>query len=74
MTDVVSAPDTDRRLIVWTFCVILVAGFGALLFGLWEPKVDNARVFEIVSEDFKLMLVALTSFLGGRAISSPQVK
>ena len=55
------------RAIVLTFCGVMVAVFGALLFGLFDPRVSNDDVFKMMTHDFDMILVALTSYLGGRA-------
>lgn len=55
------------RAIVLTFCGVMLAVFGALLAGLFVSAVDNVEVFKMIGHDFDLILVALTSYLGGRA-------
>lgn len=59
--------DFERQAIVLTFCVIMAMSFAVLLYGLFDPKVDNNRIFAIVGEDLRLALVALTGFVGGSA-------
>lgn len=60
-------PDFERQAIVATFCVIMVMSFGVLLYGLFDAKVNNDKIFAIVGEDLRLALVALTGFVGGSA-------
>lgn len=64
-------PD-ERRAIVLTFCVIMVMSFGVLLYGLFDPRVNNDRIFGIVGEDLRLALVALTGFVGGASMKKPE--
>lgn len=61
------ADDFTRRAIVFTFCMVMVAVFGTLLFGLFDAKVNNDEIFKMMTHAFDMVLVSLTSYLGGRA-------
>jgi hypothetical protein len=62
--------ELTRRAIVLTFCAVMAAVFFTLLLGLFFDTVDNAKIFEILTHSFDMILVALTGFLGGRASKS----
>lgn len=59
--------DLTKRVIVFTFCGVMAAVFGTLLLGLFDTKVDNAEIFKMMTHAFDMVLVSLTSYLGGRA-------
>ena len=58
--------EATRRVIIFTFCGVMVAVFGTLLIGLFIDKIDNGEIFKMIGHDFDLILVALTSYMGGR--------
>lgn len=59
--------DITRHAIVFTFCGVMVAVFGTMLIGLFDPRVNNADIFKLITHAFDLVLVALTSYLAGNA-------
>lgn len=59
--------DIARRVIVFTFCGVLIAVFGTLLVALFNPLVSNDDIFKMMTHAFDMVLVSLTSYLGGRA-------
>lgn len=59
--------DQTKRIIIFTFCGVMVAVFSTMMIGLFRHEVDNDHIFAFVTHAFDLVLVSLTSYLGGRA-------
>lgn len=59
--------DFTRRAIVFTFCAVMLIVFATLLYGLFDVRVNNDEIFKMITHAFDMILVSLTSYLGGRA-------
>ena len=62
-----TADNLTHRIIIGTFCVVMVTVFGTLCYGLFDAKVDNTEIFKMMGHAFDMILVALTGYMGGRA-------
>jgi hypothetical protein len=47
---------------------ILLSMVGAMLYGLFDTRVDNARVFAIIGPAFQTIVGCFVGILGGRAL------
>jgi hypothetical protein len=56
--------------IVLLFCFVLVMTFGALLYGLYDPRVDNNEIFKVIASWGDKIVSALTVILGTKAIGN----
>lgn len=56
------------RVVTITLAAILVAVIAAMLFGLFNPLVDNKEVFAILSPAFQTIVGCFVGILGGRAL------
>ncbi len=59
--------DLTHRVIISTFCAVMIIVFGTLCYGLFDSKVDNTEIFKMMGHAFDMILVALTGYMGGRA-------
>jgi len=66
----------DDKLIDWIFKItiitlsaVVMAVILVLLFGLFEERVDNDRIFEIIGPAFSTVIGAFVGLLGGISIS-----
>jgi hypothetical protein len=53
------------RVAIYTLAFIAVSMVGVMLYGLFDPKIDNNRVFEVLVPAFQMVLGAFIGFLGG---------
>lgn len=56
------------RVVTVTLAAILVAVIAAMLYGLFEPKVDNKDIFAILGPAFQTIVGCFVGILGGRAL------
>lgn len=56
------------RVVTVTLAAILVAVIAAMLFGLFEPRVDNKDIFAILGPAFQTIVGCFVGILGGRAL------
>lgn len=56
------------RVVTVTLAAILVAVICAMLYGLFEPKVDNKDIFAILGPAFQTIVGCFVGILGGRAL------
>lgn len=65
---------TPADKMMWTiiglFCFVMVLTFGALLYGLYDPRVDNASIFKILESWGDKIVSALTVILGAKAMGN----
>jgi hypothetical protein len=56
------------RVVTITLAAILVAVIGAMLYGLFDPRVDNTDIFKILGPAFQTIVGCFVGILGGRAL------
>lgn len=65
-------PLTDEsfvvRVVTVTLSVVILSVVGALLTGLFSPRVDNADVFKVIAPAFQTTIGTFGGFLGGLAV------
>jgi len=54
--------------VISTLSLVMVAVIGVLLAGLFDPRVDNTKIFETLSPAFQTIVGAFVGVLGGRAM------
>lgn len=66
----------DDKLVEWIFKVtvttlsmVVIAVIFVLLFGLFEDKVDNDKIFDIIGPAFSTVIGAFVGLLGGLSIN-----
>lgn len=66
-------PQQDGRLfyiVVLTLSMVLVAVIATLLIGLFNPLVDNEKIFAILGPAFQTIVGCFVGVLGSRVMSS----
>lgn len=58
------------RLAAVVLAIVIVAMVGTLLIGLFEPKVDNDKIFGILGPSFSTIIGVFVGVLGGMRMSS----
>jgi uncharacterized membrane protein YraQ (UPF0718 family) len=61
----------DRLVLVIVICTlsaVMVSVIGVLLSGLFQPTVDNTKIFKILGPAFQTIVGAFVGVLGGRAM------
>jgi hypothetical protein len=56
------------RLVTGTLSAVIICVVVALLIGLFNPKVDNDKIFPIISHAFDTIVGVFCGILGGRAL------
>lgn len=56
------------RVVTITLAVILVSVVVAMLYGLYDPRVDNHEIFTILGPAFQTITGCFVGILGGRAL------
>lgn len=66
----------DDKLVEWIFKVtvttlsaVVVAVIFVLLFGLFDEKIDNDKVFDIIGPAFSTVIGAFVGLLGGLSLN-----
>ena len=54
----------------YTLAVILLSMVSAMLIGLFDPKIDNAKIFEIVGPAFQTIVGGFIGLITGIKIGS----
>ena len=54
--------------VVFTLATVLLSVILTMLSGLFDDKVDNAKIFEILSPAFQTIVGCFVAVLGGRAL------
>jgi len=52
-----------------TLCVVVVAMVGVMLLGLFDEKVDNNKIFELISPAFQTIVGGFIGLLAGVKLS-----
>jgi hypothetical protein len=55
-----------------TLSVVIISVAAVMLVGLFEDKVDNAQIFEMLGPAFNTIVGAFVGLLGGLSISSKE--
>jgi hypothetical protein len=58
------------RVVIYTISFIALSMVFVMLFGLFDPKVDNDKIFEVLVPAFQMILGALVGFLGGLKVGN----
>lgn len=53
------------RVAIYTLAFIIVAMVMVMLYGLFNEKVDNAKVFEVFTPILQMIIGSFVGFLGG---------
>lgn len=56
------------RVVTITLAAILVAVIAAMLYGLFDQRVDNKEIFSILGPAFQTIVGCFVGILGGRAL------
>lgn len=62
------------RVTVMTLALLMVAVVSALMFGLFNDRVDNDKIFELVGPAFNTIVGAFVGLLGGLSLNNVGVK
>jgi hypothetical protein len=54
----------------YTLTIILLSMVGAMIYGLFDPKVDNSKIFEIVGPAFQTIVGGFIGLITGIKIGS----
>lgn len=54
------------RVVVVTLAVILMAVVAVMMWGLFDTRVDNNKIFEIIGPAFQMIVGVFVGILGGR--------
>ena len=52
-----------------TLCVVVIAMVGVMLLGLFDEKVDNNKIFELISPAFQTIVGGFIGLLAGVKLS-----
>jgi hypothetical protein len=62
------------RVTVMTLSLLMIAVVGALMFGLFNDRVDNDKIFELVGPAFNTIVGAFVGLLGGLSLNNINAK
>ena len=57
-----------------TLCVVVLSMSGVMLFGLFDPLVDNSKIFELVGPAFQTVVGGFIGLLAGVKLSHEDEK
>ena len=57
-----------------TLCVVVIGMVGVMLMGLFEEKVDNNKIFELISPAFQTIVGGFIGLLAGVKLSHEDEK
>ena len=57
-----------------TLCIVVLSMSGAMLFGLFDPLVDNNKIFELVGPAFQTVVGGFIGLLAGVKLSHDEEK
>ena len=57
-----------------TLCVVVLSMSGVMLFGLFDPLVDNSKIFELVGPAFQTVVGGFIRLLAGVKLSHEDEK
>lgn len=61
------------RVVTVTLATVIVAVAIALLYGLYDPKIDNDKVFAIIGPAFNTVIGAFVGIVAGRALGDKRL-
>lgn len=71
----------DNDLIIWIFKVtiitlaaVVISVVSVMMFGLFDNRVDNSKIFEIIGPAFNTVVGAFVGLLGGLTINGGRAK
>ena len=56
-----------------TLCIVVLSMSGAMLFGLFDPLVDNNKIFELVGPAFQTVVGGFIGLLAGVKLSHDEI-
>ena len=57
-----------------TLCIVVIAMVAVMLLGLFDPLVDNSKIFELVSPAFQTIIGGFIGLLAGVKLSHEDEK
>lgn len=57
-------------IVVGTLALVMISVIAVLLIGLFDARVDNGKIFEILGPAFQTIVGCFVGILGGRALRS----
>ena len=63
-----SAPPSIIWVVTLTLSTVILVMCGAMVWGLFDPRVDNADIFKIIGPAFSMVIGAFVGFFGGLAV------
>jgi len=61
-------------MVSFTLCVVVMAMVGVMLLGLFDEKVDNNKIFELISPAFQTIIGGFIGLLAGIKLSHEEEK
>lgn len=61
-------------MVSFTLCVVVMAMVGVMLLGLFDEKVDNNKIFELISPAFQTIIGGFIGLLAGIKLSHEDEK
>ena len=55
-----------------TLCLVVLSMVGVLLFGLFNEKVDNDKIFELIGPAFQMIIGGFIGLLAGVKLNEPE--
>jgi len=55
-----------------TLCLVVLSMVGVLLFGLFNEKVDNNKIFELIGPAFQMIIGGFIGLLAGVKLNEPE--
>ena len=55
-----------------TLCLVVLSMVGVLLFGLFNEKVDNNKIFELIGPAFQMIIGGFIGLLAGIKLNEPE--
>ena len=68
------AKDMIYVIAVGTLALFVGSVVFVMLFGLFDQRVDNNKIFEILSPNFSMVVGAMIGLIGGKAIEKAEKK
>ena len=56
-------------MVSFTLCMVVIGMVGVLMAGLFDPLVDNAEIFKLISPAFQTIVVGFIGLLAGVKLS-----
>ena len=61
-------------MVSFTLCIVVVGMVGVLMAGLFDPLVDNAEIFKLISPAFQTIVGGFIGLLAGVKLSHEEEK